>query len=189
MAYTAYDVVTYAGLRLIDVVAILLSNIILAVGYAFVHFPNASTLVVALLAVYIIYKTLRRIVRFWLNMFITMVKLTVFSVVIFVLLAVYVRGFNRFFTKDIYFIKELLASKADASDEAFKQYAYKIMNDDRFEFLQGARDFFEGSTFHIDESYEGLFDNIRENLNRGFQDVLGQDGLQNLNNFLNNFNN
>lgn len=180
MSFTAYDALAFAGLRAIDVLVFAMSNIIMALGYFFVNYPQASTLAISLVAIYITYKMFRRILR---------------SLVLLMLLAVYVRGFERFFTKDIYFIKELLFSKVEASDQAFKQYAYKIMNDDGADYLHGVKDFFERSSFHIDESYINQFagspDSIRESLNRGFESVqgaFGEEGLRNLNNFLNNLN-
>ncbi|GBL49114.1 hypothetical protein CJJ07_000242 [Candidozyma auris] len=195
MSFTAYDALAFAGSRAIDVLVFAMSNIIMALGYFFVNYPQASTLAISLVAIYITYKMFRRILRFFVNVVLTMIKLTTVSLVLLMLLAVYVRGFERFFTKDIYFIKELLFSKVEASDQAFKQYAYKIMNDDGSDYLHGVKDFFERSSFHIDESYINQFagspDSIRESLNRGFESVqgaFGEEGLRNLNNFLNNLN-
>lgn len=186
MSLTIYDTLEYAGLRLLDIIAFVLSNIIVATGYAFVNYPNASTLVLSVLTLYIFYKMIRRIVRFWLNMMVAMIKFTVIMLFLAVLAAVYVRGFNRFFTKDIYFLKELFTSQAEASDFLFKQYAYNLMDDDRFEFLHGARDFFEGSSFLIDDSYEygETYDQFKNVLN----DAIGEDGFQQLNALFNNRN-
>lgn len=166
MSITVSDALAYAGLRLIDLIALVLSKVILLTAYAFANYPNASTLALSLVFVYIIYKTLRRMVKFWLGIFLFFFKFTMYVLIVLTLLAVYVRGFKRFFTKDLIYLKDLLTSNLQASDDYFKQGAYQFMKDDKFDFLQSARDFLENSKFEIDESYfdQENYQNLVDNL-------------------------
>lgn len=183
MSFTVYNILEYAGLRILDVVVFFLTNAILITGFAFSNYPNASTFVVSVLTLYIIYKMIGRIVRLWLNILISMIKFFFLVVFLFVLAAVYVRGFNRFFTKDIYFLKEFFTAQAEASDQNFKHYAYKFMEDDKFDFLGNMKDFFEGSSFQVDENYE--YGETYDNLKNAIHGALGDDSIRQLNNLFN----
>lgn len=165
-----------------DILAVVLSFTVYVLGTAASTFPNATGVLITIFGLYICYKMFKKIVRFWIGLFITTLKLLLALLVFTVCLAVYVRGFNTFVSVDLRHISEFLRQWAnqESSTLSFKDhvynFAFKTMpNDEKYRFLANeANTVLKDSGIEFDPSY---FDHVRENaddyLQKGF-DALGQ---------------
>lgn len=168
-----------------------LQGIFIGFNYAHTTFPETTNLVLLLLATYVAYSIIKRVIRMWLNFLLSMIKTGFTILFIVVLFAIYVRGFHRFFTKDIYFIGSIFKL---ANEESFdyKQtgfnYAYKMFDGGQNDILRrGVQALFGKGEVKV-EDFNGLKEEfIAENVD-GVKNFLKNNGLDanQLNDFLNN---
>lgn len=85
-------------------------------------FPVVTDIILTIIGLYIVWRLLKILIRFWLNLIIATLKITLTVSLIFIAFAIYLRGMERLFTKDIPF----LLSLARGDVEFFK---------DKFEYL------------------------------------------------------
>lgn len=195
---TAGEVLVFIGRMVMSSLAFILENIIIGIGYAHNTFPQATTTVFVLIGAYLAYRFVKKVIRLWINFLISTVKTILTLVLVGVVFAIYLRGFHRFFTKDIYFIADMLKTTA-AEDFDYRrsgfEYASKVV-DGKYEFLRrGAQTLFgeEDVTIgQLQDLRDGAEEFIAENID-GVKDFLKTNGLNidfnahNIHDFLNNF--
>lgn len=202
------DILTFLGKLLVTCLALALRNVITAVEYGFVQYPQISRVVFIMVAIYLAYKIARRMIRFWIALIISTIKTILIMVVLVLCFAIYLRGFHRFFSRDIYYLGDWLRTvQQETGDFDLKKYAFnyatKLTAEDDYVYLkEGAKKWLEDNGVEIDESYMGQsFNDIKNHAEEYVQEGLGyaQDFLNNngvrlgdlnggnLGNFMNNF--
>lgn len=198
------DILAFVGLTLVTLLAFVLRYVILLVGYGLAEFPQVTTFIFALGAIYVAYKVAKRMVKFWIGLIITTVK-TVFVLSLVLLgLAVYIRGFQRFFHRDIYFLGSMIQNSLLALEnvENFDpksfaaNYASKLAADENFDTIKdGAKQWMRNNGVGdqyvemVEDQMHQVKDNAGEYINEGLN-YLNEQGINfdNLNENLGNLN-
>lgn len=148
------DVLTKTGQIAINVLATAISLAVFLIGQMSVRFPNFTAVLATLIGVYVCYKMIRRIIRFWVSLFVSLLKLIMLLAVLLLCLAVYLRGF-RFFSVDIPHIKLYLAT-----------FSWDLLFHNDFRYSE-----FE-STFELDPEFVNHFrENADDYFRKGYQVV------------------
>lgn len=185
------EVLEFCARAVVLLLGLSLQGIFIGFNYAHTNFPETTNLVLLLLATYVAYRIIKRVIRMWLNFVLSMIRTGFTILFIFVLFAIYVRGFHRFFTKDIYFIGNMFKLAKEESFD-YKQtgfnYAYKMFDGGQNDILRrGVQALFGKGEVNVEDfnGMKGEF--IAENVD-GVKNFLKNNGLDanQLNDFLNN---
>ncbi|SGZ55855.1 CIC11C00000002537 [Sungouiella intermedia] len=179
----AGDVLEFCGRVVVFLLEIVLRYSINGISFAHKTFPQATTTILVLLGSYLAYRFIKRVIRIWFNFIISTIK-TIFTLLfVGVLFAIYIRGFHRFFTKDIYFIGDMFKLAAQDNFDYKKtgyNYAYKMFDGGHYDFLRrGAKTLFGKEDVTVEE-FNNLKDEalefFAENVD-GVKDFLRNNGL------------
>lgn len=128
---TFLDIVVNVMAMAIWIIQFTLHYGLLAFQYLLLNYPQATSFLVGLVLVYLAYRLVIRLIRFWYGMVIATVKTMLFLSFIFVCLAIYLRGWN-FFQHDLPFLKdsilELINDFASAKPKYLKILFQKLQN-------------------------------------------------------------
>ncbi|KAK6461234.1 hypothetical protein DFJ63DRAFT_337134 [Scheffersomyces coipomensis] len=108
-SYNGSDILATIGSIFVTIFVFLLRNSIILFKYGYTNYPEVTAVIILLVAVYIVYKLLSRIVRFWINLFITAVKIILVIMIIAVAFTIYLRGFQRLINHDLPLLAEFLS--------------------------------------------------------------------------------
>lgn len=181
-------------LIVMSVVIIMLQCLVAAVCYLHSVCPDITTTIFILFCVYLTYRVVNRIVRMWVNFVISLIKMTIIICTLTFLLGIYLRGYHRFFTKDIFHIyRAFQSAKQDGFDYQTDThwYAIKLAGRSKFNFLvkKGAQAVF-GTDKVTPEQLRNMKDSaedlITENLEH-VKDFLGGLDVGANANYLHNF--
>lgn len=101
----------YSACRaLVSVLVFSVSYILYCLEYLHSVFPGLMNLIYALVALYFIYSVARRMLRFWVNVFISTIKIVFYVTIVMVLVAIYFRGINGFINYDLVLLKNFVVS-------------------------------------------------------------------------------
>lgn len=70
-------------------------------------FPFLSDIILTIIGLYIVWRLFKIVFWFWMNLIITTLKITLTVSLVFMAFAIYLRGMERLFTKDIPFLLQL----------------------------------------------------------------------------------
>lgn len=192
----AEDILVFAGRVSVAILAYILRISILTFAYAHEQFPQVTTTVLILLGSYLAYRFIKKVVRMWLNFLISTIKTALTLMLIGVLIAIYLRGFNRFFTRDIYFIGELFKLAAEENFD-YQRTGYKYASKtfgEKYDFLRRGADVLFGtddvSVEQLNEIKDEAGEFLAENVD-GVKNFLKSNGFEfdvnanNINDFFN----
>ncbi|KAK6453904.1 uncharacterized protein RJT20DRAFT_64246 [Scheffersomyces xylosifermentans] len=108
------------GSVLVTSLAFFLRNTISLSVYAYQTHPQATSIVFAVIGAFLLYKVVIRIIRMWINIFITALKTIFVLATIVVLFVIYLRGWNRLVNADIPYLWKLIKSLKDSGAESEK---------------------------------------------------------------------
>lgn len=192
------DILVPAGRAAVTTLAFVLRALVISLAYAHQQFPQATTIAFVLVGTYLAYRFIKRVIRMWINFLISTIKTALTLMVIGVIFAIYLRGFHRFFTRDIYFIGDMFKSAAEEKFDYQKtgyKYASKAFGWGDYDFFRrGAEVLFGTDDVTVDqlndikmEAEEFLAENVD-----GVKNFLKSNGIEfdvnanNVHNFLNN---
>lgn len=149
---------------------------LLAFSYLLANYPQASSFLSGLVLLYVAYKLVARLVRFWYGMVVAAVKTAFFVSLVVLCVAVYLRGW-KFVSHDLPFLRDTLTEFVADSDTAKPKYLRMLLERLQGMLLgqvfsgkkssghqsHGSRKYTNDYGIDIDESY---FDYINDN----FQD-------------------
>lgn len=192
----AEDILVFAGRVSVAALAYILRFSILTFAYAHEQYPQVTTTVLLLIGSYLAYRFIKKVVRMWVNFVISTIKTALTLMLIGVLIAIYLRGFNRFFTRDIYFIGELFKLAAEENFDYQRtgyNYASKTFGE-KYDFLRRGADVLFGTDDVTVEQLNEIKDEagefLAENVD-GVKNFLKSNGFEfdvnanNINDFFN----
>lgn len=156
------EIAVFVGKILVSILAYAFTAAINTFQYCNVQFPTATNYVTLAVLVYVAYKFIRRMIRVWIRLIYSLIKIAFFGTLALVCFAIYLRGFHRFFTRDIYGIKAWFQSSgAGPVDWAHYAQKYALIlsapNKD-FDFLKkSALDWVANNKENIDRFEEQLY--------------------------------
>lgn len=190
---SAGEVLVFVGRIAVLALAFTLETLITAVTFAHSQFPQVTNTVFLVVGVYLGYRFIKKVIRMWISFLLSTIKTILTLLFIGVLFAIYLRGFHRFFTRDIYFILDMCKSATNDFDykKTSYQYATKMAGESKFDFLRrGAQTLFGNADLtseQMQDFREEAEDFIADNID-GVKDFLLSRGAypENLNNFFRN---
>lgn len=94
---TVYQVLRW----LVNILVFVLHNVVVLTQLAYNTYPQITSTVFTIIASYFIYKLTIKIIKIWIGFVIRLIKLTLFFFFVVLCFVVYLRGFQRFFERDV----------------------------------------------------------------------------------------
>lgn len=158
----------YVLSHVVSVVAVLLRYAILSLEYCLRNHPHVTTYVIAAMAAYVAFRMFMRLIRMWVNFFVSAAKLAVFVGLIVLLALIYARG-PLLFTQDLPSLRlsSLMGMIPLSSDsvldnfDAFARLSYAKLN-------HGIWSALTRGLFAVDDLDDNLGTNAREGIKAHF---------------------
>ncbi|EAZ63628.1 hypothetical protein PICST_28808, partial [Scheffersomyces stipitis CBS 6054] len=199
------DLLATVAAFVVTTLAFLLKNTIALVAYAYQNYPEYTSIVFAIIGVYLVYKFVVKIFKMWLNLLIATIKTFLVLATLAVAATIYLRGWGKFVNQDIPFLVDV--AKSITSNEPDNQNSFWLVhgllgNQKVYSFLkngfqnagESASSILEDAEFDIDPNayFEYMnenfyknkedfnYENIKRALDEGFEnleDYLSSKGL------------
>ncbi|KAK6198580.1 uncharacterized protein RJT21DRAFT_122153 [Scheffersomyces amazonensis] len=95
---------------IVSLIVYTLRLLFILLNYSYSTYPEITSFIILLIVVYVAYKFIKRIVTFWINMFLTTVKVLFTLTLIAIAFSIYIRGWDRLIAHDLPLLKELFLS-------------------------------------------------------------------------------
>lgn len=188
---TVGDLLVFCGRMVVLLLGFGLRISVAGFDYAHTAFPETTNTILVVIGIYVAYRFIKRVIRMWINFVLSIIKTALTVLLIALLFAIYLRGFHRFFTKDIYFLSSMVKLAADEKLDYKKtsyNYAYKMFDGGQYDFLRRGAQALLGKNDVTVEDFNGIKDEfIAENV-EGVKNFLRDNGINanRMNDFFNN---
>ncbi|ODV81090.1 uncharacterized protein CANTADRAFT_5060 [Suhomyces tanzawaensis NRRL Y-17324] len=101
------DIVVPVVAFLLTILEVSLRHTLNVVGWASQTYPNAFQAILGLVLAYLAYKFIRKVIRIWLDLIVSIIKTVMFLSIAVVLGLVYLRGFSKLVNNDLPYFRTL----------------------------------------------------------------------------------